>query len=372
METIKKFFTGLFFVLLFWGGGVSADAKINELHLFTAPGCPHCVHAKDFFEAFRQSHDLDLTVNNHDIGQNTALAEEFYQRYAVPSGQRGLVPAIFAGDRYFVGFGAQTEQEIADYLLGSGEEENGNLLNLPIFGQIDPKEFSLPVLAVVLGVADGFNVCSLGALIIILGMVMIFRSRKKIILLGGTFILITAVIYGLLVFLWHQIFSLVAPYVRSMEMLIGALALAGGIYLLREFQKARQSGPVCQSNNLMSRLTPKIQKIFQKKSGLPMMLGAVALFAVVATVVEFPCSAFLPVLFAGILVEAGTPLVLFALYIGIYMLFYLLDEMIIFAIAVATLKIKIVSPRFIIFFNLAAALIFIVLGIYYLFGRALL
>lgn len=370
MKIVKKFLAGLAFALLFWGNGVFADGKIDELHLFTAPGCPHCVHAKTFFEEFKQENKLDLTVNNHDIGQNTALAEEFYQRYSVPSSQRGLVPAIFIGDRYFIGFGAQIEQEIADYLL-DGEENNGNLLDLPIFGKIDPNDFSLPALAVILGIADGFNVCSLGALIVILGMVMIFRSRQKIILLGGTFILVTAIIYGLLVFAWHQIFSLITPYVRSMEMLIGVLAFAGGIYLLKEFQKARQSGPVCQSNNLMSRLTPKIQKIFQKKSGMPIMLGAVALFAVAVTIIEFPCSAFLPVLFAGILVETGTPLSLSILYIGIYIFLYLLDEFVIFAVAVATLKIKIVSPRFIIFFNLAAALVFILLGVYYLFGRAL-
>jgi hypothetical protein len=45
---------------------------------------------------------------------------------------------------------------------------------------------------------------------------------------------------------------------------------------------------------------------------------------------------------------------------------YLLDEIIIFAIAVVTLRIKTVSPKFIIFFNLLAAFIFIGLGIYYI------
>jgi len=47
--------------------------------------------------------------------------------------------------------------------------------------------------------------------------------------------------YGLLIFLWHQLFTFIAPYIKSMEILIGILALAGGIYLLREFYKAYKS-----------------------------------------------------------------------------------------------------------------------------------
>jgi hypothetical protein len=187
-------------------------------------------------------------------------------------------------------------------------------------------------------------------------------------LFGGVFLLTTAIIYGLLIFLWHQFFSFISPYIRSMEILIGFLALTGGVYLLREFYKACKFGPVCNSNNIMSRLTPKIEKVFQNKASGLIILGAVMFFAMVVTIVEFPCSAFLPVIFTSILVDSGISLSASLFHIGLYMFFYLLDEIIIFIIAVLTLNIKIVSPKFIVFFNLLAALIFILLGVYYLFG----
>jgi len=109
----------------------------------------------------------------------------------------------------------------------------------------------------------------------------------------------------------------------------------------------------------MSRLVPKIEKIFKEKTNRIVLIGAVMIFAALVTIIEFPCSAFLPVLFTSILVDSGISFNTSLLYIALYMLMYLLDEIIIFTIAVVTLKLKIVSPKFIVFFNLLAAAIFI-------------
>lgn len=370
MSIFKKFilFITLLFLFLLVNNNVTyANEVVKEINIFTTPTCPHCLTAKNWLENFKAENDLDLIINEYNLNNNLSLIREFYQNYNVPSHSQGAVPAIFLGKEYFIGFNEQIGNEIASYILDQELEKSG-LTQIPFLGETDLMSYSLPVLAIILGTIDGFNVCSLGALVIILGLVMVFRSRKKIFLIGGIFLLTTALIYGLLIFLWHQFFTIISPYIRSFEVLIGLLALAGGFYLLREFFKALKSGPVCSSNNLISRLAPRVEKIFKNKTNWLLLLGTVALFALVVTIVEFPCSAFLPVLFTSILVERGIPLSTSILYISFYMLFYLLNELIIFIIAVLTLKIKIVSPRFIIFFNLIAALIFLFLGIYYLAG----
>ncbi len=369
---IKRVFLIIFFTFLFFIPSPSqANSEPTKIYMFSSPTCPHCLAAKNFFSELKNNELVSFEVEEYDISRNVWRAQEFYRDYQVPAGQQGLVPAIFIDKQFFIGFNDNTKNDIMAYLLEQ-KTERSNLTKIPLLGEVDLKSFSLPVLAITLGIVDGFNVCSLGALIIILGLVMVLRSRRRIILLGGAFLLTTALIYGLMIFLWHQFFSLIAPYIRSLEVLIGFLAIAGGIYLLREFYKAYKSGPVCSSNNLMSRLTPKIEKIFKNKTNWWVLLGAVILFATVVTVVEFPCSAFLPVLFTSILVESGISLNASIGYISLYMLFYLLDEIIIFLIAVATMRIKIVSPKFIIFFNLLAALIFLFLGAYYLLGASIL
>lgn len=369
---VKTIFLSFFLAFLFFIPNASqANIEATKIYILSSPTCPHCLEAKSFFNELKNDERVNFEVEDYDISRNVSRAQELYRDYQVPSGQQGLVPAIFIDDQFFIGFNDNTKEDITAYLVEQ-KTERSSLTKIPFLGNVDLKSLSLPVLAITLGIVDGFNVCSLGALIIILGLVMVLGSRRRIILLGGAFIFTTAIIYGLMIFVWHQFFSFIAPYIRSLEMLIGILAIAGGIYLLREFYKAYKSGPVCSSNNLMSRLTPKVEKIFQNKTNWIVLLGAVIIFATIVTVVEFPCSAFLPVLFTGILVESGVSLNASIGYIGLYMLFYLLDEIIIFLIAVATMKIKIVSPKFIIFFNLLAALIFLSLGAYYLLGASIL
>jgi len=98
----------------------------------------------------------------------------------------GLVPLTFIGEDFFAGFdnaeniGKKIENSIKRQ-LGDVEkpEEEDNKLKLPIIGKIDLSKHSLFAQAIILGFFDGFNVCSLGALILILGLVLVLRSRSK-------------------------------------------------------------------------------------------------------------------------------------------------------------------------------------------------
>ena len=369
----KKITLGIFLSLFLFApfiNPVMAESNKQEINFFGSPTCPHCIKEKQFFKDLKNEHP-EIQINEYTFSENTELINKLYKEYEVTKNQQGLVPATFIGDRYFIGFNENIQKQIEDYLFSERASQNNELNDdekiKAIWGQeINIKNFSLPALSIVLGIVDGFNVCSLGALVIILGLVMVLGSRKRILLLGGTFLLITGLTYGLLIFLWHQLFTLITPYVKSMELLIGALSIIGGIYLFKEFIKSYKQGPNCSSSNLLGKLSPKIEKIFANKKNLAILLSVVALFSLVITVVEFPCSAFLPVLFSGILAEANLSFGQTFSYMAIYIIFYLLDEVIIFLIAFFTMKIKIVSPRFIIFFNLLAALIFLFLGSYYI------
>jgi len=221
---------------------------------------------------------------------------------------------------------------------------------------------------VVLGVFDGFNVCSLGALVLILGIVLAFRSKRKTLVLGIIFILTTAMIYGLLIFVWHQVFTVFSLYLRKMELVIGFLGIIGGIYFIREFFIARKKGAACEFGGITNKMAQRFQQKFFKATGILTLVGLVFAFAAMVTIIEFPCSAVLPVFFASILSSANLSLPLTLLYIGIFLAFYLLDEIIVFLIAVFTMKIWITSPKFVTWLNLAAAAVLLLLGSYYIFG----
>jgi glutaredoxin len=373
MKKIVTFF--VISILLVFPGALKADqsAEIEseskvEIVLFTSSGCPHCTTAKNFLESLKSDY-IFLETTELDLSRNTKLVNDFYEEYSVPSNRQGLIPAIFIKntDVFFVGFNSQIGEKIEDHLKGLDTNNDSQKITIPLVGEVDVLDVSMPILAVLLGIVDGFNVCSLGALVVILGIVMVLKSRKRILLMGGIFILVTVISYSFLMFLWHRLFSFIAPYVRSMEILIAILALSGGVYLMIEFIKSMRRGPKCSSGGIIAKLSPKVEKIFSQKKNIFLLSGVVALFALAVTVIEFPCSAFLPALFTSLLVEGDYSMSASLGYIALFLFFYMLAEIIIFTIAVLTLRIKIVSPGFIKFFSLIASLIFLFLGIHYLF-----
>lgn len=355
--------------LLFSSNKVSADntkeSKMVEILFFGSPSCPHCSAEKQFLDELKKEYPK-ITVKEYELSENINLINGLYKDYKVPKNQQGLIPATFIDDMFFLGFSDSIGSDIKGHIQGLEIEESSNI-KIPFFGEVDIYDLSLPVLSVVLGIVDGFNVCSLGALVIILGLVLVLKSRKRILLLGGTFLVITGLTYGLLMFAWHQFFFFISPYVKSMELLIGLLSLVGGVYLLREFIKSRKQGAICSSGNVVSKLSPKVEKIFSSKKSLVVLFGVVFLFSVIITIVEFPCSALLPVLFASILFESNLSMSSTLTYMAIFLFFYMLDEVIIFLIAFFTMKIKVISPKFVNAFSLIAALIFLFLGSYYIY-----
>ena len=359
----------MLFLLSFSNISHAQEIKIDnstKIIFFGSPTCPHCLAEKQFLKDLKNEYP-SLIIEEYEFSKNIDLANKLYQEYEVPKNQQGLVPATFIEDEFFIGFNEATGKNIYNKISGVENGKNEKIIKIPFIGEFDIYQFSLPALAIVLGIVDGFNVCSLGALVIILGLVMILGSRKRILFLGGAFLLVTGITYGLLIFMWHQFFSVIAPYIKSMELLIGILSIIGGIYLIKEYIKSRKQGATCNSNGIISKLSPKIEKVFANKKNLAILIGVVILFSATVTIIEFPCSAFLPVLFASILAEANLSMSSTISYMALFILFYMLDEIIIFLIAFFTMRIKIVSPKFINIFNLIAALIFLFLGGFYLY-----
>ncbi|MBM4177421.1 hypothetical protein FJ208_01300 [Candidatus Gribaldobacteria bacterium] len=343
----------------------------STIHFFWSSGCPHCSEAKSFLNDLKNDFP-EIKIKDYEFSKNIDLIKELYLIYNVSSGEQGYVPVIFTPDNYFIGFNKQIGQEIErcvrECIAGEEKQETRQTVKLPIFGEVFIEDFSLPVLAIVLGTLDGFNICSLGALVLILTLILALKSRRKIIIFGSIFILTTVVVYILLVLLWHQLFVFLAPQINRMELFIGVLALVGAIYFINEFYKSFKNKNICSFGGFTQKLLQRIQKVFESKASILVLIISILLFAAIVTVIEFPCTAFFPVLFTGILAKADISFSLSLFYIAIYGLFYMLDELIIFLIAIFTMKIWIASSRSLMIINAIGALLLLALGLYYLLG----
>jgi len=366
-------------IVLLSGVNTSAQETDLELYFFYSETCPHCADEKKFLNEIKgQYPQVEFKWYIASAFESQDILESLIEKHQAERYQ-GLVPLTFVGEDFFVGFdsperkGEEIRQSI-ERQLGIGEAfsqpqhiRSEQSISVPLLGEIDMEKYSLPVLAITLGFLDGFNVCSLGALILILGLVLFLKSRKKIALYGGLFIGVTAVIYGFLIVLWYQLFSFMSRYLQVMEFVIGIIGITGGLYFLHEFYTYKKYGPQCESSGLkiVSKMSRWIQERFKKGNGL-MLVGAVIVFAAIIAIVEFPCSAAVPVIFAGILVEAGISTSAYYGYIGLFTLFYMLDEIIIFAIAVYKMHVWMASPKFLTWIVFIEGIILFSLGVYYL------
>ena len=372
-------FSVTFSFFIFFNFALAQDSL--EINFFYSKSCPHCAQEKDFLEDLEG--DYPISINKLPVSENIQLLINFYEKNEVSSNLYGLVPVTFIDGEYFLGFNKEIGQKIESCVLSKieGEEPcssdkdtvstSTSKLKIPVLGEIDTSKYSLPVLAVILGFFDGFNVCSLGALVLILALVLALRQRRKVLMFGGIFLLTTAVVYCFLIILWYQLFSILASYLRTMEILIGILGIGGGVYFLRDFIKYKKYGPSCKMNSgkgLVSKLSLTVRNSLKGSGSLFLVVGTVLLFAAVVAVVEFPCSAAIPVFFASVLAEAQLPGIQYLLYIIIFVVFYLIDEIIVFLIAFFTYSLKLSSTKFVTWITLVESLVLFLLGFYYLIG----
>jgi len=379
---MKKLIIGIlvFFLLLnFAAVFAQNNNKEVEINFFYSKTCSHCAKENEFLNEIEEKYP-SVKINRYLINNNVERLKDFFERYNINEDKLGAVPATFVEDKFFLGFdnkdgiGAKIEKTIQEKLGINAPPQNDtdskDKIKLPLIGKINPDQYSLPILAIIMGVIDGFNVCSLGALVLILGLVLTLKSRTKLILYGGVFLFTTAIIYGVLIFFWYKLFDLLSEWISMMRLFIGLLATGGGIYFLKEFIRFQKQGaPTCEATDskLINKFSNRVKEVIQKDTAsLLTTLGTILLFAVVITTVEFPCSAAAPLVFTGILSEANVTGLSYVGYIALFVLFYLLDEVFIFGIAVWKMSIWLSSPKFVKWSTLIGAIVMFGVGFYYL------
>ena len=126
---------------------------------------------------------------------------------------------------------------------------------------------------------------------------------------------------------------LLLGYVHAITVLVGLAALGGGILSLKEFLAAK-GALTCKvgDEEAHNKTAVKIQKIIAQPISLALILGLFAL-AFVVNSVEFVCSSAIPAVFTQILVLSNLSTVEHYLYILLYDLFFMLDDLIIFGLA---------------------------------------
>ena len=129
------------------------------------------------------------------------------------------------------------------------------------------------------------------------------------------------------------------------------------------YSKAKQKDDGCEitSPSRRKKIMTSIKKVVTEKSFILAVIGIIIIAAGV-NIIELLCSLGLPVMFAQILAINDLSQISKIIYSLIYVLFFLIDDIIIFIIAMKTLEIKAISNKIGKYSHLIGGIIMVIIG----------
>ena len=356
-----------------------AEAKELTVNLFYGKECPHCEDEQKFLDTLKKQYGDNIEIKKfevwHDSDNNDLLTKV---RIALDNEDTG-VPYTVIGTYGFTGYSEDIADKIRNSVKDNIKEPIPDIIDdvkkgkeiseikkiessdvtVPILGKVDAKTVSLPLLAVVIGLADGFNPCAMWVLLFLISMLLGMKNRKRMWMLGVTFILTSAIMYTLFMVAWLHIAASAMQQVL-LRTLIALVAIVAGDYNLNKYFKEPDG---CSVTNKKQRkqIFEKIKKFTKEKSLILALIGVITL-AITVNLVELACSAGLPLLFTSVLAMNDLNAFEYGLYIFIYIFFFLIDDIIIFLIAMKTMEVKGISTKYGKYSSLIGGILMLLIG----------
>jgi len=345
--------------------GDTDSKNVVDVYLFWALGCPHCERATAFLDRLEKEAPR-LRVHRLEITRDARNREAFLRLVDRHRVTDPGVPFVVIGSRVVEGYlddastGAEVRSLALDCLASGCADTVAPLLagretgpaaadesvrrralpesvRLPIVGEVQLRNLSLPVLTVALGAVDGFNPCAMWTLVFLIGLLVGMPDRVRRWTLGVAFVAASALVYYLIMAAWLNalLFFGMVVWIR---VAIALVALAAGFYYLREFVLNKEA--VCEVTRPEER-----RKVFERLRGLAserrfvVALVGIVLLAFAVNVVELLCSAGIPAIYTQVLAMSELPRWQYHAYLALYILVFMLDDLVVFFTAMATLEV---------------------------------
>ena len=382
---IFRFKLAALIAVLFLTTAVSAqsagETEVN-IYFFWGDGCPHCEDEKDFLDELITS-NLNINVVDYEVWYNKDNQKVLMEFGQALSFEPVAVPVTVIGERYWIGFTEALGQEMeaaAKALLEDpnhtdiGKQINGSpsepaptgdpsrTIKLPIFGSVNLEQQSLAISTAIIGFVDGFNPCSLWVLSVLLAMTLHSGSRKKILVVGITFLVVTTIIYSLFISGVFTLFSYIG-YLKWIQLLVALVALVFGMVNIKDYFWYKQGISFTISDKKKPKLYENMRSTVTDTRSMLGLIGSSAALAVGVSFVEFSCTAGFPVIWSNLVASANVSLSTYLLLLGLYMLIYLLDELAVFGAIAVTMRASRMEEKHGRLLKLASGVIMATLGV---------
>ncbi|MGI6324659.1 MAG: hypothetical protein ACOXZS_01775 [Bacilli bacterium] len=381
---IKVLLFSLICICLFLPKIEAAD-KVN-IYFFWGNGCPHCENEKEVLAELKK--EYPITIYDYEVWynkENQELLDKVGEYFDI---NINGAPFTVIGNNYFVGFStvqgpAELERLIKYYLDNNCRDMVGELLGvvkegetgynkycdanqtpttikLPFWGVIDLNDFSLPIITIIFGALDGFNPCAMWVLIFLISTLLGIKDRKRMWMLGSIFILTSGIIYFLFMGAWLNLMLFMGAIIW-IRLLIAIVAVLGGSINIKNYFTAIDGCSVVGKEN-RTKIFERIKKFTYERSLLLSVVGII-LLAISVNFIELICSAGLPVVYTNILALNEVSGYGYYWYLLLYIIIFMFDDMMIFIIAMITLKMTGMSTKYAKYSHLVGGILMVTIGI---------
>lgn len=396
MKKILKIICYVFIFNLIFIINVDAKDKV-KLYFFHGDGCPHCYEESLFLKNIEQKYEDDLEIVKYEVWyqkDNQKLLEKVKHKMKI---EDSGVPITIIGPTYFIGYSDVDDQKmmrainyyldnpdnykdivksiknntfkdkkIVDYFsLYDQKTDDNTTLSIPIIGKVNLKNVSVWIAAATIGLVDGFNPCAMWVLLFLISMLIGMKNRKRMWILGISFLLTSAIVYIAIMLSWLNIVVNITASI-TVRNIIAIVAIIGAIVNLNSFRKSADSGCQVVDAKKRRKILTKIKKFTTEKNFWLALLGVITL-AISVNIIELACSAGLPLIFTQILALNNITGIQSFLYTLVYIFFFLLDDLIIFIIAMITAKVTGISTKYNKYSHLIGGIIMLLIGILLIF-----
>jgi cytochrome c biogenesis protein CcdA/thiol-disulfide isomerase/thioredoxin len=314
----------------------------SEVVVFWAEGCPYCEAELAFLDELAADYP-DVVITTYEVRNDVANRQLFAATMVAHGVEPSGVPTTIIGDQIWVGFDAERGEAIRSAvaaLAATGTDDPVDAkqtIDVPLVGSVEVTSDSLLLSTLIIGLVDGFNPCSLWVLSILLALVLYSGSRKRVLGVGLVFLLVTTALYAVYILGLYSVLSYIS-YVDWIRIGVAAVALVFGLLNAKDYFAFKRGPSLTIADERKPALYRKMRIVAAPDRPLLPVIGGTAMLAVGVSLIETPCTAGFPVLWADLVAEAEVGWTTAGLLFGVYMAVFLADELLVLATAVVALR----------------------------------
>jgi len=357
-----------------------------QLYFFWSARCPHCSHAMPFVTSLAQRYPW-LELQAQEVTADRSHLQRYRELAAMLGQEANSVPAFLFCGIMTTGFdadattGAALEQSLntcyrkvqANGLTGwqaLARQQHDAPVQVPILGNLDLRSLSLPVFTLVLAGLDSFNPCAFFVLLFLLSLLVHAKSRGQMLLIGGTFVFFSGLVYFMFMAAWLNLFMVVGE-LRWVTTLAGLVAVLIAVINIKDFFWLHRGITLSIPERARPRLYQRVRALLNTGRLPAVLLGTVAL-ALAANTYEILCTVGFPMVFTRILTVNELAPATYYGYLLLYNVIYIIPLLLIVGVFSFTLGARKLSERGGRLLKLLAGLMMLELGTVLIVAPALL